>query len=155
MAPDTTDFIDLAAAWPEPVQLSHASGDSFVTMYLWPDYIEARWYGHLTADNVVAAANAYLSVMQKVSKPKLLNNKSDATGDWSEANDWLEFEWLPKAYQAGLRCMAHVYSNNMFSRLSSRDLIQRLAPHVKIRSFDNRATAEDWLCSCHVADEAI
>jgi hypothetical protein len=153
MTPDVTDFKDLVAAWPEPVQLTHLAGDEFLTLYHRTHYIEAKWTNHITADDVVTAAKVYLSLMQEKPHAKLLNNKTDATGDWSDANDWLEFEWLPKAIQAGLRCLAHVYSNNMFSRLSARDLHLRLLPNIHMRNFDERDEAVAWLLSHEAASE--
>ena len=153
MAPDLIDYKDLVAAWPAPALLSHPGGDLFLTIYLRQEYIEAKWSGHVTADSVVTAATLYLSLLHKTPVSKLLNDKTDATGDWEDANDWLEFEWLPKAINSGLHAIAHVYSNNMFSRLSSRDLIQRLTPHIQVKNFNDPALAEAWLLSCHIAGE--
>lgn len=118
------------------------------------DYIEAKWTGHITADDVVTAAQVYLALLEKTPIPKLLNDKTDASGDWSEANDWLEFEWVPQAIRYGLRCLAHVYSSNMFSRLSARDLYQRLTPSISIQNFSDRESAEAWLLSYYAADGA-
>lgn len=148
MATVVTEFDDLVAAWPAPVQLSHLPGDLFVTFTHSQDYIEAKWTGHINADDVILTANLYLKLLLKTPSAKLLNDKSDVSGDWDDANDWLEFEWLPKALQSGLRCMAHVYSNNMFSILSARDMHQRLAPNVFIEKFNDRARAEAWLRAC-------
>lgn len=155
MAPALADFDDLVAAWPAPVPLTHLEGDPFVTLSLHADYIETKWAGHITADDVVTAAQVYLSLLEKTAVPKLLNNKTDASGDWSEANDWLEFEWLPKAVGAGLCSLAHVYSNNMFSRLSARDLYLRLAPHISMHIFSDRESAEAWLLFPSTAEDTL
>lgn len=155
MAPEITDYKELVATWPAPVQLSHPGGEVFLTISLQQDYIEARWSGHVTADNIVMAAKIYLSLLHKTPLSKLLNDKTNATGDWEDANDWLEFEWLPEAIQSGLHAMAYVYSNNMFSRLSSRDLIQRLTPNIRIKDFNDVALAKAWLLSPHIANEAL
>jgi hypothetical protein len=153
MALDVTDFKDLVAAWPKPVQLTHQEGDLFVTFYQRPKYIEAKWTGHITAGDVITGAKVYLLLMQIKPFSKYLNDKSEATGDWAEANDWLEFEGLPKAIDAGLRCIAHVYSSNMFSRLSARDMYQRFTPRISIRNFDKREEAERWLLSHNDASQ--
>lgn len=147
MAPVLIDYENAVAAWPTPVQLTHLEGNLYVTLSLCTEYIEARWSGHITADDVITAAQVYLALLHKTPVAKLLNNKTDASGDWSEANDWLEFEWLPKAVGAGLRCLAHVYSNNMFSRLSARDLYLRLTPNLYMQNFSDCETAEAWLLS--------
>jgi len=70
------------------------------------------------------------------------------TGDWQDVNDWIQFEWLPKATEAGLRCFAHVYSQNMFSRLSARDLFMRVSPQLQMQNFYEREAAETWIMQC-------
>ncbi|WP_461489473.1 hypothetical protein [Pontibacter sp. HJ8] len=132
----------------EPLQLSHMLGDVYVTLQQKQDYIEAKWSGHITANDVVCAAQAYLELLRSSGCPKLMNDKSDITGDWQEANDWIQFEWMPKAVAAGLRYMAHVYSHNMFSRLSARDLLTRLTPELCMQNFNEREEAEIWLAGC-------
>lgn len=153
MAQDIVDLKHMVAAWPG--QLTHPGGEAFITFSLHPGFIEAKWNGHITAESVVAAANTYLALMHKMPKAKLLNDKTNATGDWTEANDWIEFEWLPQAIHSGLNSIAYVYSHNMFSRLSSRDLIQRLTPHISIQYFNEPALAKAWLLSGHIPDQAM
>ncbi|MCJ8167248.1 hypothetical protein MKJ04_20575 [Pontibacter sp. E15-1] len=144
-----TDYEDLIAAWPAPLQLVHAEGDLFVTLLQQPNYIEAKWIGHITAGDVVTTANIYLALMQKTPMARLLNDKTEVSGDWTDANDWLQYEWLPKAVEAGLCAMAHVYSSNMFSRLSARDLYMRLIPNLYIENFNDQKAAINWLLSCN------
>ncbi|WP_299986994.1 hypothetical protein [uncultured Pontibacter sp.] len=128
-----------------PIELRHAMGDVYVTIQHKEEYIEAKWQGHITADNVVSASLAFLELLKSKRCSKLLNDKSDVTGDWQEANDWLQFEWLPRAMEAGLRFMAHVYSFNMFSQLAARELQERITPEVSMKSFYERPLAEEWL----------
>lgn len=136
--------------WPAPIQLRHTQGDVFVTLYQRPYYIEAVWKGHVSAEDIIAAGNAYLRLIRTNPCPKLLNNKKDISGDWLDANDWLEFEWLPQASKAGLQCLAHVYSTNVFSRLSAQDMLIRFSDHLNIKNFNESETAEKWLISCRV-----
>lgn len=132
-------------AWPAPLAIAHQNGEVYVTLYQRENYIEAKWAGHITASNVVTACKAYLEIVERHSCRGLLNDKTDVTGDWAEANDWLEFEWTPRSMRAGLRCLAHVYSNNMFSRLSARDLYMRLQPRLDMQNFFDRESALSWL----------
>lgn len=128
-----------------PIVLRHIMGEAYVTIQRKQDYIEAKWQGHITADNVVCAAQAFLELIRKEPCTKLLNDKSEVTGDWQEANDWLQFEWLPQVLQAGLRYIAHVYSFSMFSRLAARELQERISPRLSMKNFSVRHEAEDWL----------
>lgn len=132
----------------EPIQLRNSSGDVFITLIRTENYIEAKWQGYITADDVVAAAKAYLAYIQTTPCPKLLNNKSEVSGDWIEANSWLEYEWLPQVVEAGLRCITHVYSSDMFSQLAVRDLYFRISPFLQIETFTDREQAINWLLSC-------
>ena len=108
----------------------------------------AKWHGHVTADEVIEAASGYLAYLQQYPCSKLLNDKSNVTGDWQDANDWLEYDWLPKAYDAGLRCMAHIYSLSMFSQLSALDLQQRVVPPLQMKNFTDFDTALNWVLHC-------
>ncbi len=148
MATVITDFDDLIAAWPAPAPLKDEEGNLFVTLSCRGEYIEAKWTGYITAGDVVTAAKVYLALLQKNPIPRLLNDKTDAVGDWTEANDWLEFEWLPKVAQAGLCALAHVHSSNVFSRLSAQDLYLRIVPNLSMDNFDNAEAARIWLLSC-------
>lgn len=142
------EFAHLVNQWPAPVKLTNAAGDTFVAMQKLSNCVEAKWAGHITADDVVTAAKLYVKLLQKTPCSALLNDKAEVTGDWTDANDWLEFEWLPLVLQAGLQCVAHIYSENMFSRLSARDLQQRITPTLQMQNFNDRTHAEIWLEQC-------
>ncbi|PKV63276.1 hypothetical protein [Pontibacter ramchanderi] len=127
------------------IELRHLMGDVYVTIQRKKDYIEAKWQGHITADNVVCAAQAYLDLLKEAPCPKLLNDKTEVTGDWQDANDWLQFEWLPQVLRLGLRYLAHVYSFSMFSKLAARELEERITPQLSMKNFYERRLAEEWL----------
>lgn len=132
----------------EPIQLRNSCGEIFISLIRNDNYIEAKWQGYITAEDVVAAASTYLSYIQLAPCPRLLNNKSDVSGDWIDANSWLEYEWLPQVVEAGLRCITHVYSSDMFSQLAVRDLYFRISPFLQIETFTDREQAINWLLTC-------
>ncbi len=132
------------------VQLTNAQGEIFMNLSLEKDYILAKWRGHISADDVIAAAKAYLEFLKQNPHNKLFNDKSEVTGDWQDANDWLEYDWLPKAYDAGLRFMAHVYSHGMFSQLSAHDLRERVDPPLLMKNFVDSEQAMKWLLKAKV-----
>lgn len=131
------------------VDLVNAQGEKYLTITQQSYYTLAKWHGHITADDVINAAETFLDFIQAHPCPKLLNDKSEVTGDWQDANDWLEFEWLPDVYEAGLRCLAHVYSYSMFSQLSARDLRERVVPPLQMKNFMDFETAEKWVLRCN------
>lgn len=131
------------------VELVNAQGENYVTISQHTFYTLAKWHGHITADEVIKAAKVFLEFIEEHPCSKLLNDKSEVTGDWQDANDWLEFDWLPAVYKAGLRCLAHIYSHSMFSQLSARDLRGRMVPPLLMKNFMDFETAEKWLLSCN------
>jgi hypothetical protein len=142
------DYQNQVDTWPSPVTLTHPDGVVYLLLTFKKTYIHAKWFGHVTADNVITGAKLYLELIQKKPHTKLLNDKTSVTGDWEEANDWLEYEWLPHAKEFGLNCLAHVYSKDMFSRLSARNLYLRITPNLNIENFIGRKEAENWLSTC-------
>lgn len=148
-SPYAAEFEEEIATWPTPIELRHQEGDIYVTLLPHKNYMEAKWNGHVTAADTVTAAKVYLALLQTYHCPdRLLNDKTNVTGDWSEANDWLEFEWLPQVIRAGMHYMAHIYSSNMFSRLSARDLFLRVTPRLQMQNFNNRKEGLHWLLTC-------
>ena len=136
------------------VKVVNAQGEHFLTLIQREQYVYAKWEGHITADDVIKAAKTFLEFMQEHPTQKLLNDKSNVTGDWQDANDWLQFDWLPKVYAAGLRCIAHVYSYSMFSQLAANDLQKRIKPLFPMKNFINFDTAEEWVLNCDTSTPA-
>lgn len=133
----------------EILQLKNALGDIFISLIPHKHYIEAKWQGHLTAEDVITAAKAYQAYIKLHPCPKLLNDKSEITGEWVEANAWLEFEWLPLVLEAGLCCLTHVYSDDMLSQLSERDFFNMASPLLQMETFTDREQAISWLLACN------
>ncbi|MEJ8756107.1 hypothetical protein WG947_03805 [Pontibacter sp. H259] len=133
------------------LELKNDQGEKYVTFSQRPDYIFAKWKGHITADDVINAAKSFLAFIKEHPCGKFLNDKSEVTGDWQDANDWLEYEWMPAVYKAGLRCMAHIYSYSMFSQLSARDLRARIDPPLLMKNFMEFDAAETWLHNCRTS----
>jgi hypothetical protein len=69
------------------------------------------------------------------------------TGDWQEANDWLQYEWLPQIMETGRRYFAMVLSRDMPDQDSAQDLQQRLSSCCNVRLFDDLSEAREWLDS--------
>jgi hypothetical protein len=105
----------------------------------------AQWFGNLTAETVVAGARAVLLTQEKLRFPLLLNDKQSSTGDWSEAMEWLEFEWLPQAHSLGLRAFAYVFAPDLNNQLASLEFVARSSQHLSIQVFYDPAIARAWL----------
>lgn len=104
-----------------------------------------QWFGNLTAETVVMAAQAVLETQNKLPVTLLLNDKQASTGDWTEAMEWLEFEWLPQAHATGLRAFAYVFSPELHNHLASQDFVNRASQFLSIQVFYDNSTAYNWL----------
>lgn len=132
----------------EPLRaLTDAHGNPIAELLHTPAHhlLYVRWYGNLTGPEVKHVAEEALLVQADRRYPLLLNDKSHATGDWTEAMDWLEYEWLPQAIQGGMQAIAYVFSPDMHNQLSSIDFFERVRQHLPIQMFYNVPTAWQWL----------
>ncbi|SHJ04850.1 hypothetical protein SAMN02745146_2113 [Hymenobacter daecheongensis DSM 21074] len=110
-----------------------------------------RWSGNLTGKEVIRVAMAGGAIQQELHCPLLLNDKTDATGDWSEALPWLEYEWLPQALAEGLRAFAYVFSPDMQNQIISLEFAERVSKQLPIQLFYDVSTAWEWLRRQHAA----
>ncbi|WP_210487043.1 hypothetical protein [Rufibacter aurantiacus] len=116
------------------------------------DWFYVKWSGHINSDDVVTVAKTYLNLQKEMHCPRLLNDKSDVTGEWEEANDWLEFEWKPDLAETGLKYMAMVLSRDMHDQAAARDLQRRLSSNIIVSLFHDLATAKAWLANPEAPD---
>ncbi|HEX8349273.1 MAG TPA: hypothetical protein VF598_04885 [Hymenobacter sp.] len=105
----------------------------------------ARWFGNLTAEEVIRGAEQAAVLQSWLHSPFILNDKHQATGDWSEAITWLEYEWLPQAMHDGLHALAYVFASDVSNQIVSRAFAKRLEPHLPIQLFYDVPKAWGWL----------
>ncbi|MBT9395306.1 hypothetical protein KLP40_19220 [Hymenobacter sp. NST-14] len=132
----------------EPLgSLTDDSGNPLVEVQHAPAHglLYVKWFGNLTGREVIHVARHDLKLQAKLHHPLLLNDKSHATGDWSEAMEWLEYEWLPQAMLEGLRAVAYVFSPDMHNQLASFEFFERVRQYLPIQMFYDVPTASQWL----------
>ncbi|WP_324671732.1 hypothetical protein [Hymenobacter sp. GOD-10R] len=105
----------------------------------------ARWFGNITAEAVIQGAQQATALQSWLHCPFVLNDKHEATGDWSEAMTWLEYEWLPQAVKDGLRAVAYVFATDVSNQIVSIEFMKRVQPHIAIEMFYDASMAWDWL----------
>lgn len=105
-----------------------------------------RWHGHLTPASVVQATKAAIELRPNGTAPRrLLSDESQASGDWSEAMPWMQYEWLPSAVQHGLQAMAFVVSPDPASAPSDSNFMTDSQRLLAIGAFRDTLTAWHWL----------
>ncbi|MBA9075733.1 MULTISPECIES: hypothetical protein [Rufibacter] len=113
------------------------------------DMFYIKWCGHINSEDVIQTALKYIELQKGRNCPKILNDKSEVTGDWEEANDWLEFEWLPRAVASGLKCFAMVLTRDLHDLGAALDLERRFTPECRVKLFKEPDAAQEWLDTCH------
>jgi hypothetical protein len=105
-----------------------------------------HWHGHLTPAAVVAATEAAIELRPNGTAPRrLLSDESQASGDWSEAMPWMQYEWLPNAARQGLKAMAFVMSPDPASTSGDSGFIADGQRLMAIGVFRNTLSAWQWL----------
>ncbi|MGB3587243.1 MAG: hypothetical protein WBA23_11915, partial [Tunicatimonas sp.] len=86
-------------------------------------WVYNEWKGDVTVDEVIEACKVSLEFIEKQQPEKILNDNSQLTGSWDEANEWIAQNWMPRALASGLKRFAHVMSSDVFGALSAEELV--------------------------------
>ncbi|TGE08073.1 hypothetical protein [Hymenobacter fodinae] len=137
------------------IQLQHigslhdAHGNRLVELYYAPEkeLLHVEWFGNITGREVIYVAQEFLKLQKQIQVSVLLNDKSNAAGDWTESMEWLEFDWLPQVLCEGLRAVAYVFSPDAGTHYVSKDFSERVAQYIPIKLFYDVPSARQWLNS--------
>lgn len=110
------------------------------------DILAANWHGIITNEAIRQGYEHILFYLAKERCHKLLDNHYGIQGLWVDLTDWLAYDWHPRAEEAGLHYHAAVYSQDVFSKLSTDRAISMVRKGV-VKGFETAETAENWLHS--------
>ena len=113
-----------------------------------------RWHGHLTGTQLIRGIQQGDQWSEQLPYSFILNDKTDTSGDWSDALPWLQYEWLPQILKGGVQAMAYLFSPDRENQFASYDFIAALRPHLAIEQFGELETAMAWLVAQNVARRA-
>ena len=102
-----------------------------------------RWHGQLTAAEVIRGVQVGAQWRGQYVFKRVLNDKRDAGGDWSDALPWLQYEWLPQA--TGIRAMAYVLSPDLDGRTVSQEFMVAAQEYMRVALFTDEDEALAWL----------
>ncbi|UOQ55345.1 hypothetical protein [Hymenobacter cellulosivorans] len=133
--------------------VTDAYGRPIASFRVYPEQqlLYISWTGNITGPEVIQVAKAAGPIQAQYRCPLLLNDKTDSTGEWSEALAWLEYEWLPAALHDGLRAFAYVFSPDMQNQIISLEFAERVGKQLPIQLFYDVDTALEWLRRQRVA----
>ena len=87
----------------------------------------------------------YVEMLRTEPCPKLLNDHTELTGGFTEANSWIEQVWTPLILDAGLRYFAQVLSPDIFGQLATQNLRMRIGEVFEMQMFGSLESAKNWL----------
>ncbi|GAA4434219.1 hypothetical protein GCM10023188_24890 [Pontibacter saemangeumensis] len=108
--------------------------------------VEATWFGTASKQDLKQAIIAGLELHEHTHCAYRLNNNTDLTGPWADAVAWIADEWLPRAYESGIRYLAHVARPGSFGESAGEAMLYgRIGAQIEVKLFTSRADAMHWL----------
>ncbi|KUG08568.1 hypothetical protein [Solirubrum puertoriconensis] len=131
----------------QTVVLQNSFGKPFLTIQ-WDqvnNWVYSRWEGLLSKENVEKGGEQVLEAMQATGCRLLLNDNREVKGSWSQANDYIAQQWMPKAKALGLRRFAHILAPGLFAQQSVEEMLHRVDGRFEMRLFGSLGEATQWL----------
>jgi|SRR5690606_33511499 len=122
-------------------------GEVYATLTYEKDnnWIYLDWNGFLTVDLVKEGSEELLKLIKEFKVSKVLVDNRKVSGPWQAANEWYANDWNPRAIKEGLRFMAVVMSDNLFTQLSLQNFEKITTGVYTVHSFNADAPARNWL----------
>lgn len=130
------------------IELKNEGG--YVYMLFEPDIpnqqLYYKWRGFLLMDELSTGYGKIADLVREYKITSLIADHSAIVGPWNEIIDWLVSEWTPQMNMAGLRKMAIICSNDLFSNISL-ELFLMDNSHAKyeVKIFDTVSDAKKWV----------
>ena len=109
------------------------------------NWIYLDWNGFLTVDLVKEGSEELLKLIKELKVSKVLVDNRKVSGPWQAANEWYEKDWNPRAVKEGLRNMAVIMSDNLFTQLSLQNFEKITSGVYTVHIFNADAPARTWL----------
>lgn len=108
--------------------------------------VAADWHGTATQQDLRNAVVIGLEVHERTRCPYRLNDNTAFSGPWADSVAWLEQEWLPRAYAAGIRYLAQVARAGSFGEQAGEAMFHgKIGSQIEVALFPDRPAAVEWL----------
>jgi hypothetical protein len=115
---------------------------------IWHDcsnhWLYVEWKGEQSLEMIQVSCQYAMQHLPLSNYTKVLNDSTQATGNWAEAAQWLGKHLFPQLAKMGLTYMAWVYAVDFNSRFAI-DATLRCATGLTIVTFDDLDAACTWL----------
>jgi hypothetical protein len=107
--------------------------------------IFVQWKGYATSAQLRYIHECLIGLIERDRISRILGDDTALVSIASEDQEWIIWEWIPRAIVAGLRTIASKSPNGYYGRTSVNRIQAVISPKLTIRSFDNLAAARQWL----------
>ena len=126
----------------------NSKGKVFMEASLQPEgnILYCRWIG--LVNEIEPSKKACLLITSLIEKHEVslvLNDNRDQKGPWPALDDWLGSVWIPGMANAGLKKFAHIHSENFFTEVSAKKILQENIMGITFKHFNSTETAKNWL----------
>jgi hypothetical protein len=109
-------------------------------------FIEEVWKDFAEDDEIVIAKNKLTDMLIQTGATAYLSDLRNFKGASPKNQLWVRDVWFPKAYNAGLRTIAFLFSEDVFAEFSVETAIGgEYAKKVNLKKFKTIEEAEQWL----------
>jgi SpoIIAA-like len=110
------------------------------------DILLVHWIGPHDEASARQGCRQLLACVQQTHCRRLLNDGSEAYGEWWPAARWIGEDFLPQLADAGVRALAWINSMDWPSRHGVASTMHHAhGPQIQIFDFDQQDAARQWL----------
>lgn len=110
------------------------------------NWIEVQWRSYQNLDQLQLGLNKILELMEKKSAQKVFMDMREIKGTFTEANEWMAKEWIPKANKLGFRYGVLTCSDDVFTKYATQDLLKKVGSS-QIKIFCSIEEGKAWLAA--------
>jgi hypothetical protein len=108
------------------------------------------WKRYVTSLQLRFVHEKLLEMIAETGAHKVLGDDTELSAIHPKDQDWIVTDWLPRAFEAGLKAAASKRPSGYFGRLSTTR-IQARADELVHQAFDDIGSARDWLIRYKIA----
>ena len=128
-------------------ELKKADGQVYVEIYYDPanHLVMVVWKGNFgTQQNFQNGILEAIQVIKDHGCTRWVGDLRNMKGSFDSSNDWMFQTAVPQAVEYGLRRSAIIWPDNVFSKLSTKDTMQKIG-YLELRAFDKPDEAFKWI----------
>ena len=105
-----------------------------------------NWFAYATSKQFRAGTELMFELLKKHAVNKVLANVKDMVLIAMEDQHWLEYNFLPRATEAGFKAIALVQPKHYFNKVAIETIsFKASSDKLQIQIFDEEAEAVKWL----------